>query len=50
MIGRRYPDPMSRAAPSLPRRTVGLRLALLVAAGALVAGATQVRAGERTRW
>ncbi|GJD89340.1 hypothetical protein BHAOGJBA_2866 [Methylobacterium hispanicum] len=39
---------MSRAAPSLPRRTVGLRLALLVAAGALLAGATQVRAGERT--
>lgn len=39
---------MSRAAPSLPRRTVGLHLALLVAAGALAAGATQVQAGERT--
>ncbi|KQP41244.1 hypothetical protein ASF49_17895 [Methylobacterium sp. Leaf104] len=39
---------MSRVATPLPRRTAGLCLALLLAGGVLAAGATRVRAGERT--
>jgi hypothetical protein len=47
MAGRRYPEFMSRDATPLPRRTAGLRLALLVAAGVLVSAAARVSAGER---